>query len=82
LLYPLSYEGGARLDPYSYRARLPILAGGRPVLLVGLDLRNMKAAIGRASAAGLSAWGESATAWEPASCKTCASQSCPCESAS
>ena len=38
LLYPLSYEGGARVDPSGNRTRLPILAGGWHALLAGLDL--------------------------------------------
>ncbi len=39
MLYPLSYEGGARLDPRRNRTRLPILAGGWLVSLAGLLLR-------------------------------------------
>jgi hypothetical protein len=35
LLYPLSYEGGARADPPGSPTRLPILAGGWLVALVG-----------------------------------------------
>jgi hypothetical protein len=46
LLYPLSYEGGARLDPRRNRTRLPILAGGWSVLLAGLYLRRTDADIG------------------------------------
>ena len=38
MLYPLSYEGGARLDPRRNRTQLPILAGGWLVLFAGLDL--------------------------------------------
>jgi hypothetical protein len=40
LLYPLSYEGGARLDPRSSPTRLPILAGGWLALLAGLGQIN------------------------------------------
>ena len=47
MLYPLSYEGGARLDLRRNRTRLPILTGGWPVLLAGLDLNGTDTDTGR-----------------------------------
>ena len=82
MLYPLSYEGGVRLSPHGYQARLPILAGSGPGLLAGPDLREsdtgLRAGVGPSSAAR----GEPcATAAEPGAAQAAASQRGPSQAA-
>ena len=68
MLYPLSYEGGACLDQPGNRARLPILAGGRPGSLAGLVLNSVDTDTDRGFGGPfLPARGETGTAWNGAS---------------